>query len=94
MIKLYISICLLSLIFSKPKYSYLTITEGNKIIKKTDVYLISNNTREFSLDIGAKICYLNKFNDLFDCLEFEGVYNNKWVYNIYTYNINRKYINI
>jgi hypothetical protein len=82
MIKLYFSIILISLIFSKPKYSYLTITEGNKVIKKMDINLINNNTKDFSLDIEAKICYLSSFNYLFECLEFEGVYNNKWVYYI------------
>lgn len=64
---------------------YATISDDTFIEKTFNTYLYSKYNGKFSID--GKICHLDTFQKLFECLKYNEIYNSKWVNLIITIDI-------
>lgn len=53
------------------------INEGEYVVYLYDKYM--GNTQDLKIHIEGKICDAQTFSEFKNCLEYKGIYNNKWV---------------
>jgi hypothetical protein len=60
--------------------SYCTITDGEIILKKFDINYNIQDTSDVDLIIEGKLCRIKKVEEILNCLEYQEVYNKRWVF--------------
>ena len=75
----YLLYFLLSFVSSISNNSYCTITDGQVLVKKYDIFFNNEEKSKEDFIIEGKLCRIKKIEEIFNCLEYQQFYNRKWI---------------